>query len=1177
MILIHSDIPMQALFKRFALIFLPVAFVLSVMLFLGIRFDEKLRAQNTEIRETSRIAIAKGRIMRDISAIDTDLRVIVNLQLMQEYLDSGSAREKERLGKVFLDLVKETRRYDQIRYLDASGQEIIRVNYNYGEPAIVAHEKLQSKADRYYFKDAFKLGKGEIFVSPLDLNIEHGSLEIPYKPMIRYGTPVFDSKGHKRGVVLLNYLGTGLLQNFREVMHGDNPHSGMLLNQDGYWLSDPNPENDWGFMLGRNERTFGHDFPKAWETISSADHGSLLTSRGLFVYTTAYPLQGEQYLPGKAAPQAQGPQGSMADKYYWKIVSFIPHADLSGDAIYNRPFGKILLGTLYLLLALASLLFAGIALSRKRAKQEIIKLNTELAQRVAERTAGEEKLSVTLNSIGDAVMATDAEGRVMRLNPVAEQLTGWSQTEAAGRPAADIFHIIDRTTRQPAFNPVEPTLAQGTPHGLNIDTILVARNGIEHPIADSCAPILDRNGDVIGTVLVFRDVTREHAAQTALRDSATRIQTILSTVADGIITIDEHGVVESLNPAAEDLFGYRDAEVIGRNINMLMPEPYHSQHDGYIKHYCDTGEARIIGIGKGREVEGKRKDGSTFPMYLSVSEMNLGGQRKFTGIVHDSTERKQAEQNLVAAKEQAELANRAKDSFLATMSHEIRTPLTGMLGMLELLSMSALDDKQRATLDTAWESGRGLLRIVSDILDWSKIEEGKLELALRATSVPQLLQDVVNTYSRVASAKSLVLWQHADPRLSAAHIVDPLRLSQVLNNFVSNAIKFTQHGEVELRAELLEQLNSGEKIRFSVKDTGVGIAKESQERLFQRYRQGDADTARMYGGTGLGLAICRRLAELMDGQVELASEPGHGSVFSITLTLPVSGVPGETGAMQLQNPAVQPRKVAPLMDSSPDAPLVLAVDDHPINRDLLAQQIELLGLRAETAENGLVAFSKWQEQRFALVITDCHMPEMDGYALAREIRKTEAEKRLPRIPIIAWTANALAGEMDNCHVAGMDELLVKPANMTQLRTVLAKYLATEEDGKPRKASPPDPLDSAADAGPIDYAALSAVVPDSAVQRRILEDFRIHLRTDHAQLIEMLEQGAQVDVERTAHRMKGSSRMVGARDISSVCAIIEQAARDGDIAEARAAETKLGKAVRQFEAYLIETENLGKPE
>jgi signal transduction histidine kinase len=205
----------------------------------------------------------------------------------------------------------------------------------------------------------------------------------------------------------------------------------------------------------------------------------------------------------------------------------------------------------------------------------------------------------------------------------------------------------------------------------------------------------------------------------------------------------------------------------------------------------------------------------------------------FLGIRGEMEARKAAELLLQTAKDKAEQANRAKDSFLAIMSHEIRTPLTGMLGMLELLSMTPMEEEQATTLDAAWDSGRGLLRIVSDILDWSKIEEGKLELSPRPTSISQLLKDVVNTYSKVASSKSLILWQHSDSRLSSAHIVDSLRLSQVLNNFVSNAIKFTKRGEIEVRAVLLELNDGTERVRFSVKDTGIGISKEVQSRLFQ--------------------------------------------------------------------------------------------------------------------------------------------------------------------------------------------------------------------------------------------------------------------------------------------------------------------------------------------------------
>jgi PAS domain S-box-containing protein len=848
---------------------------------------------------------------------------------------------------------------------------------------------------------------------------------------------------------------------------------------------------------------------------------------------------------------------------------------LEGDLLERRTARfRMDLSLLLISISIVSLLAVGLALVavyivyretrlRLRAKEEA---NKALSDARDVLRASEENLSVTLNSIGDGVLATDAEGRVTRLNAVAERLVGWSQMEAAGRPVEDVFHIINQKTRQPAFLPVAETLAQGVTYGLANDTVLIARDGSECPIADSCAPILSRAGEVIGTVLVFRDVSREYATQAALRESATRIQAILDTVVDVIITIDERGIIETANLASRSLFGYEVTEIIGQNIRMLMPEPYRSQHDGYIGRYLATGEAHIVG--SGREVVGQRKDGSVFPMCLAVSEMRLEGKCRFIGVVHDITERKQAEQKLFVAKEAAELANRAKDSFLATMSHEIRTPLTGMLGMLEVLSLTPLDHDQDETLGAVWDSGRSLLRIVNDILDWSKIEEGKLTLSPQSISIPRLLQEVVHTYSRVASSKSLLLWQHADARLGMAHIVDPLRLSQVLNNFVSNALRFTQSGEIELRAELLERLDSSERIRFSVKDTGIGIAKEVRQHLFQRYRQESADTARMYGGTGLGLSICRRLTDLMDGQLELDSEPGRGSTFSVTFTLPVSAMPGDR--MVTSSSEVTHKRIQPLLEGDADAPLVLAVDDHPINRDLLVRQIELLGLRAEAAENGQVALALWREGRFALVITDCHMPEMDGYALTQEIRRIEARERLPRTPIIAWTANALAEENERCQNAGMDALLVKPADLSLLKEALKKWLHLSGTDLPQSAALLQTGGGGQSPGPIDYAALSQAVPEPAEQIRVLRDFQVHLRADRAQLGGLLEQEEdRVKGERTAHRMKGSSRMVGATDIASACAVIEQAMREGKWADARAAMMGLDEAIKRLETHCME--------
>ncbi len=278
----------------------------------------------------------------------------------------------------------------------------------------------------------------------------------------------------------------------------------------------------------------------------------------------------------------------------------------------------------------------------------------------------EEQLDVMLNSIGDAVIATDYDARVTRINPVAEQLTGWTQSEALGRPVDEIFHIVNKDTRQPAPIPVLEAITHGTIQGLANHTVLIARNGSEYDIADSCAPIRNRDDDVVGAVLVFRDVTEEYAVQQSLRDSAALMRAILNTVVDGVITIHARGgIIESVNPAAGQMFGYSAEELDGQNFSLLIPELDQDQRNGSLEYYSASEEARAVGLG--REVLGRRKDGTLFPLELAVSEMQLGGQRYFTGILRDTTSRKLAEEALLKSGAlQRAIFNSANFSSIAT-------------------------------------------------------------------------------------------------------------------------------------------------------------------------------------------------------------------------------------------------------------------------------------------------------------------------------------------------------------------------------------------------------------------------------------------------------------------------------------------------------------------------------
>jgi len=521
------------------------------------------------------------------------------------------------------------------------------------------------------------------------------------------------------------------------------------------------------------------------------------------------------------------------------------------------------------------------------------------------------------------------------------------------------------------------------------------------------------SGDYIVT---YTDITAIKQSELAYRDQATRLTAMLDNVVDAIITINESGSIESWSKGAERLFGYAADEVLRRNVRMLMPEPHHSAHDGYIRHYIETGEQRIIGAR--REVEGRHKDGHIVQVDLGISEMRLGSRRMFIGVVRDISARLEVE--------------RLKAGFVSTVSHELRTPLTSISGSLGLLAggvAGQLPAKATRLIEIARLNSDRLVRLINDILDLEKAESGRLDLRLETLALKQIVRHAIDLNRAFAHGFGVTI--ELDAGSSDANVfVDHDRLIQVLTNLLSNAAKFSPRG-----GTIFVTIGTGnDSVRVSIRDQGPGMPEEFRRRIFQKFAQADSSDSRAKGGTGLGLSIAKTIVERLGGSIGFDSESGRGATFHINLPI-----------RQEARPLASDEALSGT--SMQAAPSVLVCEDDPDVSHILAEILRNEGMRAETVGTAKAARAALTAVKYDVVIVDLHLPDADGLEFITELRAHEATRAVPVIVVTARSRNP--SERNVVHTLQLADWLQKPVNPQRLLDTIRSVLAVPRTGRAR--------------------------------------------------------------------------------------------------------------------------------
>jgi PAS domain S-box-containing protein len=914
------------------------------------------------------------------------------------------------------------------------------------------------------------------------------------------------------------------------------------------------------------------------------------------------------------------------------------------------------------------------------------------------------------------INAKDRQSRYVLMNSFEAEVCGITPEAANGRTATE---LVGAEYGAYARRRDVEVLENNTPTSFYEETYADA-HGRERTWLTRKTPLRDEHGQTQLVATVSLDITARKLAEEALQKSEEHLRRIFDFSPVGMCVWSRSGRLVRANQAFLDLIGYSAVEIVSRSLQDFVHPDDLPKLDAELGSLQEddkpfaAAELRVLHRGDSEvfvqlmitPLDGSEAEGGDFVVQVvDVTARKLAADRLEEMVRQRTAELERAAAEARRAREAADAASHAKSDFLATMSHEIRTPMNGVLGMLELLQLTRLDEQQTDLVRVVRESASSLLTIIDDILDFSKIEAGRLEIESVPFSPLALVEGVTEVLGPSAHKKKLSLLSFVDPAVPWRVRGDPVRLRQVLFNLVGNAIKFTERGHVRVELRVVPG-GDGCSLQFRIEDTGIGLAPETIERLFNPFVQADGTTTRRYGGTGLGLAICKRLVNAMGGEIRVDSQPGHGSMFSfqidcdvhagatgmgdarlsglnvlvvdddpafsaiastylagdgaqvevaadagsalevmrrlategrafdvalIDLVLPdmsgtalmkairrderlaatklvmLTAYPQDEGhrrafrsgiasyltkpvrrdvllqalaeAVGRAEPAAPMPAAAGAAAAAPVAPtieqaraagtLILVAEDNPTNQRVVAMQLGRLGYAADVLPDGAAAFRAYQQGRHALLITDCHMPEMDGFELCQAIRQRERQSDAPPLPIIAMTANALAGEAERCLEAGMDDYLAKPVNLKRLAEVIERWMPEMPEMpdivemRPSAAPPPGaepavPLQSAASVldlvllqqnlGPIDERTQPMLQLFISSTEPMIEALRRAISEHNGTL-----------ASRTAHSIKGAALTAGALELGEVCAGLETAAKAQDWGRVAAQEVALPPA------------------